>query len=755
MTTFRTVSGDLETITGGGYRNLVLMVAHNVLVEPGLVDLEAVGGPKTYLPGYQRITPTSGDAFTVSLIDTAGAGTNVPGGSLRWSLLITWIDGSNADRSLEIKNFELTADSDLFALASTADPPAVPANDFLTDAETLLNTKVAQAAGYRDEAQGHAATAAGYRDQAQVYALDALGRRDEAQARALEALGYRDESQALVDQQTELAAIDTTDIAVAYLSTYPSTTRDAQDARYVRRGQYALDPRDYGAKFDNATDDSAAFTAAFNAGATFGLPVQITGTGTALINSTLTPPSGAVIFNDGSPATIRMGSTLATLFDLVNRDGFLASGLNVTATNANTSVMVLARVATKRITLLRNRLTNARLIITNSGPTYSSITTAGPGGTPGTVTDLLLDSNTGIHTAGIENRGGRAFIELRYIERARIQGNDNDGYFHGIMWWGGDSAVDGGTPLGSNPRRAKDITIVNNATRNNFGGIWGSMGQDVTVAGNNVRDVTDVGIDFEGCFDCTATGNTVRNATYACYAVFFGCKRVTFSGNTGIIEAGVGTGSPSFHEGGVIQTGIGTGFKSHSKSNPSQYVKVIGNTFICPAECAYGDIQSMYDSTIENNTMVVTGANQRSVLFYDCDRLSVSYNRIHHQQAASLSIDLWGGWDPEIVGNFIRCASDSTASVTAATGAIRVVYRSSTFRAHRARITHNKTLNFATGITDVNSNTTAGQRESYAVITDNIVPTVAHYQTTNYRGRIANNYTPNDPTVATPETILT
>ena len=64
-----------------------------------------------------------------------------------------------------------------------------------------------------------------------------------------------------------------------------------------------------------------------------------------------------------------------------------------------------------------------------------------------------------------------------------------------------------------------------------MGGIWGSMGQNIDVIGNTVRDVKGVGIDFESTFHGTATGNTVYNASEGCISTFFFVKGIRFSGN--------------------------------------------------------------------------------------------------------------------------------------------------------------------------------------------------------------------------------
>lgn len=512
----------------------------------------------------------------------------------------------------------------------------------------------------------------------------------------------------------------------------------------------AVNVANYGAKGDGTTEEWTAFTNAIAAAVPFGLAVEVP-PGTYKISAQLQLPSNTRIFSNGG-ATMLVAAG-ATLFNFDGKTNLRIEGLTISAPDAS-AVMLHAQKGASNITLVRNTCINARLIITNLGQSYAGVDTSGPGGTDGTVSGLYLENNTGTHPAGDAVRGIRGFINLNYARRARIQGNDADGYYHGIMWWGGDAANDGGAG-GANPRKARDMTIVNNAVRNTYGGIWGSMGQGIAVTANVVSDVADQGIDFEGCFDCVATGNVVRNAVFACYSVFFGCKRITFEGNTALVDAGVGTGN-AYNNGsnGDIQTGKGAAFKAHSRYNKSSFIKVVGNTFVTDGPAIYANWRCLLDSRIENNTIVVTGSNQLAVWFYQCERIKLVGNDIYHLQDATTSVLFEGLPDSEINRNYLWCASDATTGVPSTTAAIRNVCTASDYPGQRCRISFNRTVNFKTGICDYNPSPNVGQRESYNVITDNVVPTIAHYGTSTYKGLIARNITPADPTVTTPETIL-
>jgi hypothetical protein len=122
-------------------------------------------------------------------------------------------------------------------------------------------------------------------------------------------------------------------------------------------------------------------------------------------------------------------------------------------------------------------------------------------------------------------------IELRYTTDAAVSHNAIRNFAHGILWWGGNSdfSTDGAM---KNPRWARRIVIADNRVENvGGGGIWGSMGQNVVVNGNTIKDCGDVGLDFEGCFDSVADSNFVIGAHNGGLSSFFGASNLTFSRN--------------------------------------------------------------------------------------------------------------------------------------------------------------------------------------------------------------------------------
>lgn len=230
----------------------------------------------------------------------------------------------------------------------------------------------------------------------------------------------------------------------------------------------------------------------------------------------------------GALITMPAGTTGATV------DGLVFESPN----DAIVAVHILSEASSMSddVAVINCECVNARLVLTNDddpGILYADHSTDA---TTGNVTrNVTIRNNRGTRTG--TNVTSFAFILLWYTVGAEVEGNRLDGYPYGIQWWGGDAdtMVDGAV---ANERKAGNFTITNNKVFNCFAadgggaGIWGSMGITVTVTGNTVVGCGDVGIDFEGCTDGTATGNTVKSCANGCLTTFFYNRNITFSANT-------------------------------------------------------------------------------------------------------------------------------------------------------------------------------------------------------------------------------
>lgn len=212
-----------------------------------------------------------------------------------------------------------------------------------------------------------------------------------------------------------------------------------------------------------------------------------------------------------------------------------------------------------------------------------------------------------------------------------IAGNRIVGHHQGIQFWGGN-ANPGADGVRANERKCSDIAITGNVVTGSIeGGIWGSMGKRIPITGNVVNGAGDVAIDYEGCTNCVASGNTVTGAQNHALTTFFQCDDVTFANNTctttvlngGMARVVNGSGLPDVHN-----------------------VKFIGNTFDCLNGTGSVLIETSETVTfVDNdcrNVAIITRVNNQfhtiirtNTLFFDrvatvaFSAMDLGFNNIH------------------------------------------------------------------------------------------------------------------------------
>lgn len=155
----------------------------------------------------------------------------------------------------------------------------------------------------------------------------------------------------------------------------------------------------------------------------------------------------------------------------------------------------------------------------------------------------------------------------------------------GIQWWGGDSkpGAYGGAGDLQNDRQCKRGMITNVNVNDVFAGIWGSMGQYITVANCTVKNCADVALDDEGGFDNVFVNNFAQNGGNGTLATFWLTQRASFVGNT------------------VVGTAC---FLSHNATNaPIPTASLIGNRFISLSGFGYVSTQAgMGELVLDGNS---------------------------------------------------------------------------------------------------------------------------------------------------------
>lgn len=104
------------------------------------------------------------------------------------------------------------------------------------------------------------------------------------------------------------------------------------------------------------------------------------------------------------------------------------------------------------------------------------------------------------------------------------------------VFWGGDSNPTTGNGAASNERKNKKGIMSKIISDDNDALAWGSMGDEILITGCIGENFGDVGVDFEGCTNCVATNNFVKNANNGNYTNFFLNKNVKFVDNISILS---------------------------------------------------------------------------------------------------------------------------------------------------------------------------------------------------------------------------
>lgn len=330
-------------------------------------------------------------------------------------------------------------------------------------------------------------------------------------------------------------------------------------------------------------------------------------------------------------------------------------------------------------------------------------------------------STVKIHNNRITNITGQA-ISLEYTNAVTITNNNIDTAFHGIQWWGGDSNV-------SNTPGIFGLQIANNMVTNVMGGIWGSLGQHITVVGNHVENCSDVGIDFEGCYDFTCVGNTAHECNNGCYAVLYGSKRGVFSGNTAL---------------NIISSGAGF-FATTNTSYRNEALTITGNIFTVKGTGIYADPHlglSLTNAIITNNDIKSTGGH-RGISIFENINLVISGNRIV-TVGSGVGIGLEGVKTSVIRDNRLTGYSDVSASPANA-GGIYLYRRSASWPSLSNVVRGNWITDYVYSIVD---NPSGDRAQSKNDIEHNHVVNIYRAAGADYNGVVANNLDVFVPTIS-------
>lgn len=278
--------------------------------------------------------------------------------------------------------------------------------------------------------------------------------------------------------------------------------------------------RMWGAKGDGVTSDVSAFNAAFSA---MSSSIVYIPDGEYYIDTSIPLPTTGITIVGSSEtnATIKL---LANIYGLVgtNATGITIENVGFSSTDDTATAIECLGLSTK---WYLNNIQTQKCTLFHSNST-------GSGGYSGanstnSPNDINISNCRGYGNTSSQS-GPFAWIDMRYGSNYNVTSCYCNYYFHGILFWGGDasSSADGAT---SNARKITDVHISTCKVENiKNGGIWGSMGQRVVFDNCIANTCGDVGFDFEGCFECKATGGYSRDGLNGCLATFWYNKNVCF-----------------------------------------------------------------------------------------------------------------------------------------------------------------------------------------------------------------------------------
>lgn len=211
------------------------------------------------------------------------------------------------------------------------------------------------------------------------------------------------------------------------------------------------------------------------------------------------------------------------VFRISNCSNINISSLSFSALAASDSAIFCKVVNNIKITKCSCENINLFSSASGSNDNYSTVTKANSNNY------IVISYNSGINTnPKITNQA----IRLVFVNNFSVVGNNFDGYYNGVLAWGGDAAHVCQTL--SEDRKCKDGIIANNVFTNClYAGIWTGCAQRVTINNNLVTSSSESsqeGLDAEGSIDILFEGNIVRGFSSAC-CMFGNVDNIIFKNN--------------------------------------------------------------------------------------------------------------------------------------------------------------------------------------------------------------------------------
>jgi parallel beta-helix repeat protein len=183
-------------------------------------------------------------------------------------------------------------------------------------------------------------------------------------------------------------------------------------------------------------------------------------------------------------------------------------------------------------------------------------------------------------------------VSLSFSRRVRVLNNTVvNAKLHGLQFWGNWKWE---------MKDSEDLLFQGNLVKDGGGGgIWGAGARRVILSGNTVDGATDVGLDLEWCDDSVIAGNTVRNAVNGGISLFFACKGVAITSNTVRNDAAIDGAKAAWW----VRSGIWLTYpnrETYKDDRGHRDVTIVGNTIVC----ADGDRHAIFIGSESDNIAI-------------------------------------------------------------------------------------------------------------------------------------------------------
>lgn len=368
----------------------------------------------------------------------------------------------------------------------------------------------------------------------------------------------------------------------------------AADYKYASEDYVSV--KDFGAKGDGVTDDTAAIQATVDAvKGMYHKGTVFFPEGTYIITKSIKLVSGVNMLGTGSSSVIKERDLpeQGKFFQGTRVSDICVEKLKFISEHGRRRHMATQFECSKNITVANLRAIQCGAICVDAFPGDISENFI----IRDNYVEGLISAEPLLYSAG-------QAIVVHYTQNVVVTGNHVENFDNGIQYWGGD-ANPAGQGMPNNERWVKNMVISNNVAIHMGGaGIWGAMGDNVTITNNIVTDCHDVGIDVEGTNFSTISNNVVYNCYNGGIVSFFLGRGMVVTGNTVYTD---GEGQFAFK---IYNTNMNT---------LNEDIIVTGNTFVNTSPL-YGHVggetieKMIYSDNVMVNILMRQSANNSRFL---------------------------------------------------------------------------------------------------------------------------------------------